>query len=218
LLVVEDEENSPALFADPSPDFQGYAKELATACAAAHLRQTSCTNGGLASASVAALTWLDFLERGKTAEACDYARGAFYTDDDPQAGASFCKYKTVAELPAEFKARLLRGADRLLALYKTAPIDMVNFHWYIHDARALDQTIEFLGRVTGKPVACTEMGQWRWDADPTRVRPLLRAAFASQMKVVIWYSIDNANATSLFEPDGRLRPNGWEFQRQMRGR
>lgn len=73
-----------------------------------------------------------------------------------------------------------------------------------------------LGHITGKPAMSNEIGQ-RSAADPNDVRPLLRAAIAAHIKVAIWYSIDTSNTRSLFEPDGRLRPAGWEFQRQMSG-
>lgn len=218
LLVVETEENDPASLSGTGGDFASYGRELEAACAVAHAHKGYCTNGGLTSRSIASAVWLDFLQRGQGEQACDFAKRVFYTEDNAEAGAALCAYKTIEAVPPQVKAQALTGADRLLALYRTAAIDVVNFHWFIHDARALSQTVDYVSKITGKPAVSSEMGQWRWDASPAHVRPLLRAAFAAQMQLVIWYSIEGPSTASLFESDGRLRPAGWEFQRQMRGK
>lgn len=121
-------------------------------------------------------------------------------------------------MPDAVKGPILADADRLMALYRSAPLDVVNFHWFIHDARALSQMVEYVTSATGKPVVSSEMGQWSWDAAQAHVRPLLRAAFAAQMQMVIWYSVESDNTAALFGGDGLLRPTGWEFQRQLRGK
>jgi len=218
LLVVENQENDPSAFVDSSGNFAGYIKQLDAACAVSHAKGIACANGGLTSRSVAAATWYDFLQRNLPDAACDYAKKAFYTEDDPEAGAPLCRYRRAEDVPATIRDPFLNHAPELLAQYKALPLDAVNFHWYVHDASALSQTVDYLRRATGKQVMCGEMGQWRWDAAPAHVRPLLRAAFASQMAVVIWYSVEGPFTSSLFEPDGRLRPAGWEFQRQLRGK
>ncbi len=218
VLVVEASENDPQALTGLGDDFSGYIAELGAACAVAHAHGAYCTNGGLTSTSIAAAAWLDLLRRGLPDQACDFAKRAFYVRGNPDAGAPLCTYRRRADVPPRVAAAALAGAGRLLALYRGAAIDVVNVHWFIHDARALSQTVDFVQRTTGKPVVSTEIGQWRWDADPNNVRPLLRAAFAADMKLVIWYSLENGHTASLFEPDGRLRPAGWEFQRQMWGK
>lgn len=218
LVIVEAGENDPSTLVNSGPDHAGYLQELNAACAVAHAKKMFCANGGLSSRSVAAAFWLDLLGKGQPDQACDFARRVFYTESDPDAGQALCIYQKAGEVPESWKAPVLAEADRLLAQYKTSPIDVVNFHWFIHDARALSQMVDFITRVTGKPVVSSETGQWSWDAAQIHVRPLLRAAFAAQMQMMIWYSVESPNTVSLFGPDGLLRPNGWEFQRQLRGK
>lgn len=218
LVIVEDGENEAATLENPGDHYADYLREMNAACAVAHARKMFCTNGGLSSRSVAAAYWLSLLERGQADQACDFAKRTFYGEKDNQAGQSLCAYHRPEDVPAPLRHQILADADQLLALYRGGPLDVVNFHWFIRDARALSQMVEYITSVTGKPVVSSEMGQWNWDAAPAHVRPLLRAAFAAQMQMVIWYSIESANTASLFGPDGLLRPTGWEFQRQLRGK
>jgi len=221
ILVVENEENNPLFYRGGSSQADGiaaYGRELAAACAVAHRQGIACTNGGLSSDAAAALAWLSMLERGMPDAACSFAKRAFYREDARQAGESLCRYQTTAEIPNDVKADLLQDGDRLLALYKTAPIDMVNLHWYGHDAGVFANVADVLARASGKPVMSNEIGQWRWDTDPIYVRPLLRAAFAAGVKPVIWFSIDTSATQSLFNEDGSLRQTGKEFAHQMSGR
>jgi len=218
LVVVEAGENSAAALSNPGTDYAAYLSELDAACAVAHAHKMFCTNGGLSSRSVAAAYWLDLLARGQTDQACDFARRVFYSEKDPFAGQALCAYQTPQSVPDAVKGPILADADKLLARYRSSPIDVVNFHWFIHDARALSQMVDYVSNITGKRVVSSEMGQWNWDAAPAHVRPLLRAAFAAQMQMVLWYSIESDNTASLFGSDGLLRPAGWEFQHQMRGK
>ncbi len=215
VLVIESEENLSPRFA-AAPEL--YAARLAAGCALAHARGIACTNGGLSAEAAASLTWLSLLDEGKVAQACEFARAAFYSEGDPQAGAALCGYRASQEVPADLRARMLANADRLIAVYRAAPIDALNFHWCSHDAAALATTADLLSRLSGKPAMSNEIRQRPWDADPAYVRPLLRAAFASRLKVAIWYSLDAPDAVSLFNEDGSLRPGGRAFARQMSGR
>jgi len=212
MLVIENEENTPGLYADPSADFAGYARELAAACAVSHQRGIPCANGGMTEETAAALTWMDFIDNQQPDLACDFAKRTFTAE----ISTALCASPDHKSLPAPLKASLIAPAMALLNIYRAAPIDAVNFHWFGADARAFAEVIMALGHITGKPAMSNEIGQ-RSAADPNDVRPLLRAAIAAHIKVAIWYSIDTSNTRSLFEPDGRLRPAGWEFQRQMSG-
>jgi hypothetical protein len=209
LLVVENEENSPTLYADPSDSYRGYAGELAAACAVSHQRGILCTNGGMTEEVAAALTWMDFIDRDDPKLACDFAQRTFTAD----ISTALCASPKRQSLPAPLRD----PATALLAVYRAAPIDYVNFHWYGTDARALAEVVDALSRISGKPAMTNEIGQRPSAADLNAIRPILRAAMAAHIKVAIWYSIDTSNTTSLFAPDGRLRPTGWEFQRQMSG-
>ena len=215
VVVIEHEENLPRFYSG-SP--ATYARQLTIACDVAHEQGAACTNGGLSSDAAAAVAWLDLLEQGKSDQACEFARHSFYTESDDEAGKSLCAYRSAADLPADRRARLLQNADRLLSVYQSAPLDLVNFHWYSHDAGALAVTAATIRRITGKPVMSNEIGQRPWDVDAALVRPLLRAAVSAGLKVVIWFSVEGANSASLFNDDGSLRPAGREFARQMSGR
>jgi hypothetical protein len=210
LLVVEEEENRLYRYAGTAVD---YRKELETACTVSHQRAIPCTNGGLSYEAVTAATWLQLLKDGKPDIACDYARRAFY-----ERLGTVCSYRRAEDVPPDLREKLLQNGDLLLPIYKTAPLDSVNFRWTGGDAVALAQTIEAIGRVTGKPVVSTDFGVRRSDSDPRHVRPLMRAAMAGGMKVVIWTSADSEDSTALFDEQGRLNPAGQEFAHQMSGR
>ncbi|HEY1722488.1 MAG TPA: hypothetical protein VGG27_14695 [Magnetospirillaceae bacterium] len=207
LLVVENEEDSPTFYAGGA---DAYAAELSTACAVAHAAHTLCANGGLSGKAAASLTWLGFLTKGQADRACDFAQRALK-------GEKLCTYHKTADVPTNLRARLAGSAEALVQRYKTVPIDMVNFHWFGGDSRAFAEIAEYLSTVTGKPAITNEFGQRRGADDPNNVRPLLRAAIAEKIPLAIWYSVDTTGTVSLFGPDGRLRPTGWEFQRQLSG-
>jgi hypothetical protein len=203
MLVVEDEEDQPLRYdweLDDTP--RAYGRELEAACAAAHARQIACANGGLSYESVALLTWSS-LSKDHPGLACDYARRAL------PGRPALCSGGTAPEL---------KNAERLLAVYRASPIDAVNIHWYGADATAFAQSIEAIGRLTGKPVMSNEIALTRTEPDPRHVRPLMRAAMAGHLAVAIWFSVDAADSLSLFDENGVLRPAGEEFAHQMSGR
>jgi hypothetical protein len=210
LLVVEEEENRLYRFAGTAVD---YRKEFETACAVSHQRGIPCANGGLSYEAVTAATWLQLLRDGKPDIACAYARRAFY-----ERLGSLCGFRRAEDVPPDLREKLLQNADALLPIYRASALDLVNFRWNGGDAVALAQTIEAIGRLTGKPVMSSDMSLRRTDSDPMHVRPLMRAAIAGGMKVAIWTSADSEDSTALFDEQGRLRPAGQEFAHQMSGR
>jgi hypothetical protein len=210
IVAIENEENSPVFYAGGADWGHTYAGELSAGCAAAHEYHIACTNGGLTGEAAAALTWLSYLEHGQPDRACDFAQRALPRE-------KLCDYHAASDVPAALKQRLIGPAGVLLNLYRTLPLDYVNFHWFGADSRAFAETAAFLAQATGKWAITNEFGQLRNEADPKLVRPLLRAVVAETMPLAIWYSVDTAETESLFGKDGRLRPTGWEFQRQLSG-
>jgi len=105
-------------------------------------------------------------------------------------------------------------ARQTLAAYKDMDIDFINFHWYgkSDDASALKTTIEYLKRVTGKPVITNEIGQY--DDSPETVKAIIRLCRQEQMPYVIWYSglKGSGQAVSLQDINGVLKPNGEAFK------
>lgn len=228
VLVVENEENAPPFYYDgtrrgvwDSPEdgidtVRAYARQLFAACEVAHERGVLCTNGGLTSGAAAALTWFYYLEQDQPKRACDFARRAFYTRQDPRAGERYCQARSAAQVPAKLRDKIVRIARPLLEVYRRAPTDLVNFHWYIHDPQALQEAVRYLRTATGKGVMTNEIGQWQWDADPAAVQPLLQALTDAQVRYAVWFSIDTGHARGLVNQDGSLRPNGEAFQNFLR--
>ncbi len=198
VLSVENEENSRLFYAGTPEE---YGVELRAACDVAHARGIRCTNGGLVSKLVALLVYDDFLRGGQADRARAFARRVF----------------TPAELGAldrPLAREQLERGRRLVAEYRAAPVDYVNFHWYIADPAALGEAVAYLRRVTGKPVMTNEIGQQ--DLDAGTVRALLSAVIELKLPIAVWYSIDSPLARALMAPSGALRPAGEAFREFMR--
>ncbi len=194
LLVVENEENS-ALFYSGSPE--QYGQELRAACQVAHQRGIPCTNGGLVSSLVALLVYQHYLERGQADAARSFAARAF----DP---------RQREELGSALARQQLEKGRALLAQYRAAGADYVNFHWYIADAAALGEAVAYLREATGLPVVCNEMGQH--NDDPRVTTALMEQALSLGLPIVVWFGLDGPQARGLMEPDGTLRPTGEAFR------
>lgn len=195
VLVVENEENS-ALFYTGTPE--QYGAELQAACEVAHQRGVPCTNGGLVSALVALLVYHHYLEIGDHARAQDFLRRVFTPEqqqlvDSPRA-----------------REQLEKG-KRLLAIYKTAGIDYVNFHWYIADPGALGEAVAYLHEQTGLPVLTNEVGQLT--DDPNQTWAIMSMIVELRLPIAIWFAQDGPQARGLINRDGSLRPTGEAFQR-----
>lgn len=194
VLVVENEENS-ALFYTGSPE--RYAAELKAACEVAHQKSIPCANGGLVSFEIALLVYRNYLESGQTASAEDFANRVFTPEkqrllDSPKAQAQIAKGKA------------------LLASYRTAGADYVNFHWYIADTRALEEAVAYLKAQTGLPVITNEIGQH--SDNPNQTTAVMGKVVELGLPMAVWFSIDAPKARALVEKDGRLRPTGEAFQ------
>jgi hypothetical protein len=194
LLVVENEENAPKYYSGTADQ---YAEQLRAACEESHALEIPCTDGGLQSPSVAVLTYQHYVDTGRTDAAASYARRTFgaraLAGLDSPAGAAATKAQ----------------ADRLrtfLDAVAGSGADYVNFHWYLEDAEALGETIDYLEQATGLPAVCNEMGQR--NEDPRLPVRLLSAAVDRGLRFVVWFSIDSLHARALNQPDGSLRPNG----------
>lgn len=194
LLVVENEENS-ALFYRGTP--VEYLRELAVACGVAERFDVPCANGGLTSLGVALFVYEEYQRRGDTAAAESFAHRAFASEERVPLGGP----------RAADQAYLVR---RLVEGYRDGPVDVVNVHWYIRDARAFEEMVQVLREVTGKPVVTNELGQR--DDDPVWTREMMEAVLAIDVPVAVWFAQDGPRARGLVEPTGRLRPTGEAFR------
>jgi hypothetical protein len=194
LLVVENEENAPKFYAGTP---EQYADQLRAACEVAHDEGLPCTDGGIQSPSVAVLTYQHYVDTGQAATAASYAARVF----GPQMLADLATPAGAAAVQAQAE-RLRTFLDGVAS----SGADYVNFHWYLEDAQALGETIDYLEEATGLPAVTNEMGQF--DENPAVPERLLRTAFDRGLPFVVWFSIDGLRARALNDPDGALRPNG----------
>jgi len=195
VLVVENEENS-ALFYSGTPE--EYAAELKAACQAAHEKGIPCTNGGLVSTLVALLVYDHYLESGRTAAAQDFAARAFTAEEQRQLNSPKAQEQ-------------IRKGQALLASYRAAGADYVNFHWYIADTRALEEAVAYLSAQTGLPLLTNEIGQH--NDDPNQTTAVMGKVVELGLPIAVWFSVDAPKARGLVNMDGSLRPTGEAFQR-----
>jgi hypothetical protein len=195
VLVIENEENS-ALFYTGTP--QEYAAQLKAACEVAHAKGIPCTNGGLVSTLVALLVYHHYLESGQTAAAQDFAQRVFAPQEQ-------------ALLDSPQAQEQVRKGKALLASYRAAGADYVNFHWYIADTQALGEAVAFLTSQTGLPALTNEIGQH--NDDPNQTTAVMAKVVELGLPIAVWFSVDAAKARALVNPDGSLRPTGEAFQR-----
>ena len=159
LLVVENEENSAALFYNGTP--QEYLQELSVACEVAHQKQIKCTNGGLVSMLVTGLVANHYLEQGDPAKADEYLLRALSPEE----------YQQYQNMSQELKLEQLNKGKTLLAGYKNSGADYVNFHWYNADSPALEEAVDYLQATTGLVAITNEVGQH--NEDPQQVTDVM---------------------------------------------
>ncbi len=200
ILVVENEENS-ALFYRGTPE--AYASQLRAACEAAHRKGIRCTNGGLVSALVALLVYDDYLSNGEGRRARAFASRVFSPRERQLLGGARAREQ-------------VRKGKALLASYRAAGADYVNFHWYIGDPGALEEAVAYLKARTGLPVITNEVGQFT--DDPEQTRTVMAKIVELGLPVAVWFGLDGPRARGLVDPDGRLRPTGEAFQQFLRRR
>lgn len=207
LLVVENEENSKALFYTGTPE--EYHRELTAAVEVAHARGIKCTNGGLVSDLVALLVAEAMAAKGEERRAEELLKRSLGERGNIKKLRASAKYREQAE----------RGTA-LLAGYRKAGIDYVNFHWYNADPGDLGEAVAWLRETTGLPVIMNEVGQQK-NEDPAQVRAIMGKIVELDLPVAIWFSIDvpeYAQARALFNEDGTLRPNGEAYRDFLRER
>ena len=207
LLVVENEENS-GLYYLGTP--KQYGVQLRAACEVAHAKGIKCTNGGLTSSLVGTLVWNHYRTRREASKAEDFLRRS----------ATRAQVGLLRTMTGQLRVgEAINKGKALLAEYKAAGMDYVNFHWYIPDPDALAETVEFLKAETGLQPITNEIGQR--DEDPAAVARLLARALELRLPYALWFSLDRPDAKALHNPDGTLRANGLAFknfvQEQGRG-
>lgn len=113
---------------------------------------------------------------------------------------------------AQFLASVVFARELVKGL-STAPVDYVNFHWYIDDEPALGEALDYLARATGKPLVTTEIGQGLIDGAIVTSH-LQRLVVERRLPFVIWYDAEGSGGARALHDAGPppvLRPNGVAF-------
>ena len=194
VLVVENEENS-TIFYTGTPE--QYGAELKAGCEVAHSRGIRCANGGLVSTLVALLVWDEYDGSGQADRARSFASRAFDARERELLGSP------------QARAQIEKG-KALLAAYRTAGMDYVNFHWYIGDTGALDEAVAYLRAQTGRTVITNEVGQF--NDDPNQTRAVMAELVRLQVPIVVWFGFSGPKARPLMDEQGNMLPTGEAFR------
>lgn len=195
ILVVENEENSAALFYNGTS--QQYLQELKVGCEVAHQKGVKCTNGGLVSSLVAVMVSESY---GDAKKANEYLNRTLVGS----------KQSIISQVNSpKAKEQIIKGRE-LLAGYKAAGADFMNFHWYIADVEALGEAVAYLRVASGLPVMTNEVGQ-QANTDPAQVTHVMQKVVELGLPYAVWFSMDTNppnGARALNETNGTLRQNG----------
>lgn len=196
LLVIENEENNQRFHGGPAQD---YINQLQAAATVAHVNGIPVTNGGITFPAVLYLVYLDYLSQGKKVEAADLQQ------------------RSSVSFSSKWLANRKDFLQQLIAGYAKSDIDYINFHWYGKngDTKSLEEVINYLQRVTGKPAISNEIGQQ--DNSPQTVKAILQTCRRLNLRYAIWYSGDgerntDEKAVGLQNNDGSLRESGDTFK------
>ena len=205
VLVIENEENSNTFYTG-SP--QQYLNELKVGCEIAHSKNIKCTNGGLVSKLVVALVSESY--KPDTNKADDYLRRALTPED----------YATVSTSIGSplWLSQIQRGRD-LLAGYKTAGADFVNFHWHQENAETIPEAVAYLSTASqGLPVINNEISPQK-SISPNQVTSFMQKMLDLRLPYAVWYSNDAdgiGGPTALTDKGGNLNDSGKTYQQFIR--
>lgn len=225
LLSVENEETADNFYSG-TPD--QYLTELGIATRVAKAHGVKITDGGIPWPPIALVTWNHLRQTEGTSTADAFLATVFrersvawivrdltgvsQTDPDPY-----------SHLSRDALRDSWKDAAYLLARFQSAPIDYVNFHWYVPDdvggyrstgtytdSQALRDAIATIKDITGKQVVTNEVGQR--GTTPAAVTGTLQVLVdETKAPFVIWFDADGIPAHGLHDTPGVLRPNGQAF-------
>ncbi len=202
LLVVENEQNSGLFYTGSAEE---YLEQLKIACEVAHSKGYKCTDGGLVGSLVILLTADSYEQEGNPSYAEEYLKKAL----DPKDYSRLINSKNT-----QIYRKQIEFGRKVLAGYKNAGADYVNFHWYSSSSEAFVEAVNFFKKATGLPALTNEMGQQE-NVDPSQVTAIMKKVTELNLPVAIWFSADIpllGQARGLVNPDGTLRENGIAFK------
>lgn len=219
VVVIENEEANDKYYTGTPEE---YLKMLTVAIDEAHKRGLRVANGGITSRELTILVWKDFMNRGMVKEANEFGKEAIpsnFLNDLPNLNGN----------PA-MKARIA-DIEKLIAAYKSLPLDYVNFHWYepinMRFAKnvaanaspdhvvpgAMEAVVNYLHNATGKPVMTNELGVVT--ESPNLVKEVLQEALNLKLPYVMFYSGSNdktGGSMPIHSDNGTLLPNGIAYR------
>ena len=202
ILVIENEENSSTFYTGTA---QQYLQELTVGCEVAHPKNIKCANGGLVSKLVVVLVSESYQPDANKAD--DYLRRALTPEDYTTVTASIGS--------SLWQSQIQKGQD-LLAGYKTAGADFVNFHWHQENAETLPEAVTYLNTASqGLPVINNEISPQK-SISPNQVTSFMQTMFDLNLPYVVWYSNDadgtGRTGRALTGKDGVLNDSGRSYQ------
>ncbi|KKS32422.1 MAG: hypothetical protein UU93_C0007G0027 [Candidatus Amesbacteria bacterium GW2011_GWA2_42_12] len=201
ILVIENEENSNTFYTGTA---QEYLQELTVGCEIAHSKNIKCTNGGLVSKLVVVLVSDSYQPDANKAD--DYLRRALTPED----------YDTVSGSVGspQWLAQIQKGKG-LLAGYKIAGADFVNFHWHQENAETLPEAVTYLGSTSqGLPVINNEISPQK-SISVNQVTSFMQKVFDLNLPYAVWYSNDSdgvGGPTALTNEAGIPNDSGRAYQ------
>lgn len=195
VLVIENEENSGAIFYTGSTG--QYLQELKAGCEIAHQKGIKCTNGGLVSSLVVAMT------ANQSGNPTQYLQKALV-------GA---KADLASQINSPAAQKQISKGKELVTGYKAAGADFINFHWYIADPSTISEAVNYLHSLSGLPVITNEVGQ-QGNTDSSQVTNVMSQMSKLGLPYIVWFSMDTNppnGARALNETNGTLRPNGTAY-------
>lgn len=209
LLMIENEELDDNYFSGTPEE---YLRQLNTAIEVAHTHGVEVTDGGITTRALSLLVWGDYHDRHLDAQAADFARRAFDRPGDASVRNDLLRVPFQG-LRNVALAQKWDDAKRLVPGEAASGLDYVDFHWYGDDPGALRESIDYLKRVTGKPIVTTEIGQWDSGAEVNarQVTSELGVLTDEQLPYALWFDNDGDPAVGLHNDDWSLRDSGNAF-------
>jgi hypothetical protein len=194
VAVIENEESNMTYFSGTA---QEYVNQLQAAINVMHARNIKVANGGITSPGLNLLVYKDLRKQGKFDSAEQFRKLAWVNPDSPN---------------VQNRAAFI---DILLKNYRTMNMDYVNFHWKdsFPSTQALNQSINYLKKRTGKRIISTEIGQLLPDTNVLITH--VQLCTDQRLPYIIWYSPDinsGLRGTPLQYPDITLTSNGYAYK------
>lgn len=210
IAVIENEPFNDNHYTGP---IDNYFTELSTAINICHKRGIKVADGGLNPQRVRILVYQNYLNKGETKKANDFAARAL-SDYDLR----------LAEGNGSDEAQSkLNETKKMVNQYAKMDLDYVNIHWYEPIKDDIDQTVtspgvlqevaDYLREKTGHPVITNEFGQ---DVEtPTMVSSQVDALKAAGFKYAIDFSGKGASGSVSLTKQIQLKPNGKSYRDQV---